>query len=270
MLMKSQDKAGDQIAEKNRALYEDPDVADEYRSTDFLLPPEVNLFMKYRDRIWNARTLDLGCGGGRTVHYLRSYTNALIGADYSSAMVQRCQRRFPDVECLEADARNLDDFDDGSFDFVLFSWNGIDSVTHEDRVRVLRAVHRVLAPAGLFIFSSHNESAEGMGRPPKLSLSLNPKRAVRQLYEYAMSRRNYRKNQSLQYFGEDYSILIDPAYQCRSIAYCIRRDSQRAQLKACGFDLLDTAATDGRLLDDSESDSDSAWLYYACQPSQSH
>ena len=45
----------------------------------------------------------------------------------------------------------------GSFHAVVFAYNGLDFLASEgERVAALREVERVLAPAGLFLFSSHN------------------------------------------------------------------------------------------------------------------
>ena len=48
-------------------------------------------------------------------------------------------------------------FDDASFDAIVFSFNGLDSVIpKEKRSRCLRECWRVLRPAGVLVFSSHN------------------------------------------------------------------------------------------------------------------
>src|ERR1019366_8247253 len=54
------------------------------------------------------------------------------------------------------DARDLSRFGDGEFDVVLFSFNGMDYISHEDRLRVLAPVRRVLRPGGTFFFSAHS------------------------------------------------------------------------------------------------------------------
>ena len=60
---------------------------------------------------------------------------------------------------------NLSMFDSASFDFVLFSYNGIDTMSHVNRLRVFDEVFRLLVSGGLFAFSSHNlESSRHCGR----------------------------------------------------------------------------------------------------------
>ena len=45
---------------------------------------------------------------------------------------------------------------DSFFSFILFSFNGIDCISHEDRFRVFKEVQRVGRAGVLFCFSTHN------------------------------------------------------------------------------------------------------------------
>ena len=47
-------------------------------------------------------------------------------------------------------------FKDNSFDFVLFSYNGVDYVDHADGLAILREIRRLIRPGGYFCFSTHN------------------------------------------------------------------------------------------------------------------
>jgi SAM-dependent methyltransferase len=71
-------------------------------------------------------------------------------------MVQVARKRHPGIDLRQADARDLASFDDGSFDLVTFSYNGIDAVDHEDRQLILKSFHRVLRPGGYLMFSTLN------------------------------------------------------------------------------------------------------------------
>jgi SAM-dependent methyltransferase len=70
-------------------------------------------------------------------------------------MVRACQQRYPDVDVREGDARALTDVADESFDIAIFSTNGIDAVSHEDRALILAEAHRVLSPGGIFLLSTY-------------------------------------------------------------------------------------------------------------------
>jgi len=52
-----------------------------------------------------------------------------IGVDYSAEMIAACCQKFPDLVWQVADARNLEQFADNYFDFILFSFNGIDYIS---------------------------------------------------------------------------------------------------------------------------------------------
>ena len=135
----------------NKLQYNKPDVVKCYAEADCLQPDEAYAFDKY---IRSGETiLDLGVGGGRTTPYLVAKAKKYIGVDYSDAMVEACQRKFPDLEFHCEDASDLSRFADASFDVVVFSLNGIDYIrTDEARARCLLEVKRVLKPGGRFLF----------------------------------------------------------------------------------------------------------------------
>jgi SAM-dependent methyltransferase len=117
--------------------------------------------------IRGKRILDLGVGTGRTVPLMALVTDAYVGIDNSREMVAECRRNYPGKDIRHGDARDLSDFPDGSFDFVLFSYNGIDNIADDDeRKKVLREVRRVLESEGLFLFSSLNKDGCVYGESP--------------------------------------------------------------------------------------------------------
>jgi SAM-dependent methyltransferase len=75
-------------------------------------------------------------------------------------MVAAARDAAPDLELIEGDAADLGAFADGSFDVVVFSFNGIDCL-HPDRLRhaCLAEVARVLVADGTFVVSAHDPAA---------------------------------------------------------------------------------------------------------------
>jgi ubiquinone/menaquinone biosynthesis C-methylase UbiE len=139
----------------NLRTYGVPEVASYYAALNYLTPCEKLLFQNYIQP--GMQVLDLGVGGGRTTAYLSRIASRYVGVDYSEAMVQSCREKFPDLDFRLADASELSPFKDASFDAIVFSFNGLDSVIpSEKRSRCLRECWRVLRPEGVFIFSSHN------------------------------------------------------------------------------------------------------------------
>jgi SAM-dependent methyltransferase len=145
---------------RNQQLYRLADVAGVYARESILFAPEETILRLLTPELRNARMLDLGVGGGRTTLHFAECVREYIGADYSDAMIRECKKRFAtspgSLSFVECDARSLQMFTAGSFDFILFSGNGIDSVNHADRLTILQEIWRVGKPGGWFCFSSHN------------------------------------------------------------------------------------------------------------------
>ena len=90
--------------------------------------------------------LDIGVGGGRTVGLLRLITDDYVAIDYSPQMVAAARAAHPDADIRLGDGRDLSMFGDAHFSAVVFSFNGVDNVRHEDRARIFSEMHRVLRP----------------------------------------------------------------------------------------------------------------------------
>ena len=142
----------------NLLVYRNPEVVSHYASLDYLTPCERHLFDTYLTP--GMAILDMGVGGGRTTPYLSQKASRYVGIDYSEEMVRLCRDKFPRTEFLVADASDLSAFSDGSFDAIVFSFNGLDYFfPEEQRWKCLQECWRVLRAGGVFVFSSHNPRA---------------------------------------------------------------------------------------------------------------
>jgi SAM-dependent methyltransferase len=139
----------------NLPVYRNAEVVAEYAASNYLTSAEQLLFEEYiRPR---SAILDLGVGGGRTTPYLSGCASRYVGIDFSEEMIEACRAKFPKLQFEVADASDLSLFDEGSFDAIVFSFNGLDNLTSDDkRLQCLRECHRLLRQGGVFIFSSHN------------------------------------------------------------------------------------------------------------------
>jgi SAM-dependent methyltransferase len=134
--------------------YESAGVVDAYDAKRDLLAGEAELFDSYVHA--ETRLLDLGIGAGRTTRILAPRVKSYIGIDLAPLMVERATVRFPGLDLSVGDAADLSRFDDGAFDAVLFSFNGLGVLpSDEARSRCFEEVARVLLPGGVFIFSLH-------------------------------------------------------------------------------------------------------------------
>jgi SAM-dependent methyltransferase len=133
-----------------------------------LYPPEVVLLRRLRGRWSDVDMLDIGVGSGRTAHVFSAITKSYLGIDFSPDMLARARSVVLEergvVELAEADARDLRALG-RTFDVVLFSGNGIDTLAPEERARVLDEVRAVLRPGGRFAFSSHSLHALPLESP---------------------------------------------------------------------------------------------------------
>jgi SAM-dependent methyltransferase len=231
-----------QTLERNKTIYERRSIVSQYVTATDLTSTEERLLARYRANIAGGRVLDLGVGGGRTTPYLTGLATSYIGVDFSTAMVAACRQRYPRLEFRQGDARDLSAFPEDHFDFVLFSFNGIDYVGHDDRARVLKQVARVLRPGGIFVFSSHNlkavPRATFLHETFRVGLSWKPVNSAKAIVRVGLGLFNYARNAPAQQRTADHAILTDPAHGFVLRTYYITAEAQRRKLVAAGFSSL--------------------------------
>jgi len=151
-------------SEGNQTIFESSDEVKRFTNMqyhmEYLRAPEVTVLNELREKLLDMKMLDIGVGAGRTTGHFACLAKEYVGIDYSPSMIAATQKRFQNypikISLLTMDARNMTFFPDGYFDFVLFSWCGIDYVSHEDRLKILSEIRRLLRKGGFFFFSTHN------------------------------------------------------------------------------------------------------------------
>lgn len=102
----------------------------------------------------SGRTLDVGCGAGRTTAPLHQSGYEVTGIDYSPAMILKARASYPSIDFRMGSILDTE-FLDGEFDNVLFSFNGLMLLeTYEDRLAAVREVRRILKDGMNFIFTT--------------------------------------------------------------------------------------------------------------------
>jgi SAM-dependent methyltransferase len=256
--------------DQNRRRYEARFVAAEYARRSGLKPAEEAIFRRYEGEIRGARVLDLGVGGGRTTAYLADLASDYIGVDYSPEMIERCRRRFPSMKFELGDARDLSRFANGSFDLVLFSFNGIDAVGHGDRLKILQEVRRTLSEGGLFVFSSHNRNfpipMPWDLRHFRVNPLREPLRFVKRTLSYPVGIINYLRRANRGEIGDDYCIVVDAGDLYSLMHYRMSPAAQGRQLTRAGFREIDAVARDGRWLTAAEGETvEDPYIHYVCR-----
>lgn len=249
----------------NRKTWEGRSVVSEYASRDAVWTVERTIFEKYRGELAGRRILDLGCGAGRTAAALLDYSARYVGLDYSAAMLAAFRQKFPDVAVIHGDMRAMVQVGDGSFDFALCSFNGLDYVGHSDRLATLREVHRVLAPRGCFVFSSHNLNFPGARGTPRFEWSWNPLRCALNAAGHAADAWNHARNRSRETAGDGYAVLNDCGHHYRLLTYYIDRRRQGGQLADAGFELIECFNRQGRVLGPADDDRQDSFIYYVAR-----
>ena len=245
-------------------VWEDRSVVRKYERAQALLPEEAMLIELLDDRLAGMEMLDLGVGAGRTAYHFAPKVKRYVGTDISQAMIDACAKTFgsePKASFGLCDVREMD-YPDGSFDLVLFSFNGLDCITHEERLKGLREVHRVLRPGGLYFFSAHN-----LGSIPKFVEidRSKPKRFLRTLRKSIRFKLN---NPGIDLTGKEgeHRMVKDGVHSFRLTLYYIRPSAQVDQLRDAGF--VEVEAFDHRLRPlsrDEMDDSPDIWLHYLCR-----
>jgi SAM-dependent methyltransferase len=235
--------------------------------------PAESFLLEVGREIWHkARLLDLGVGAGRTTWVFGALAASYLGIDIVPRMIEVCREAFtesPRRKFLVGDAQDLSAFADGSFDVVLFSYNGIDHLTPEGRQRALGEIRRVLTPEGLFFFSSHNLGVfPHAGESPRWSR--NPFRWPRQ-WCGGRTQRAFLKTVNAAALAEPvqrqgWAILPDGAHGGSFHAFYISPVCQKAHLEAAGFRLEHVLDVEGRALTDLARPSAGWWLHYLCRP----
>ncbi|HEY5649735.1 MAG TPA: class I SAM-dependent methyltransferase [Nitrospiria bacterium] len=104
------------------------------------------------------KILDLGCGTGAQTVTLAGYGDEVVGVDIAEDLLalarKRC-REFPNVRCVNEDARNLP-FEDESYDFVV-SYGDVLSHIWDGYEKALSEMVRVAKPGSIVTFEVDNK-----------------------------------------------------------------------------------------------------------------
>jgi ubiquinone/menaquinone biosynthesis C-methylase UbiE len=240
----------------NRRFYSQPETVRDYARFSLVWPEEEFIFDRYRKWIHGKAVLDIGCGGGRTTRILAGWAACYTGLDYSEEMVRSCRRKWTQLTFVHGEASDMHMLRENEFDFVLFSFNGIDSMSHEKRVRALKEVHRVLKPGGVFAFSSHNRDDKRIvtafnGRDLNLMNNLRNIRSYLRVRKYQVS-------------TTAYAILSDPLVGFGYLTYYSRKADQVRQLENAGFQDITIINRAADVVDAESVDRKSQWFHYVC------
>lgn len=94
------------------------------------------------------RVLDLCCGSGQVTRFLVQRSSYVTGLDASPRSLRRAQQNVPEAEYVEGWAESMP-FNNQQFDLVHTSV-ALHEMKSDQLRQILREVHRVLKPGGIF------------------------------------------------------------------------------------------------------------------------
>jgi ubiquinone/menaquinone biosynthesis C-methylase UbiE len=218
----------------NVASYFEQECVDAYAELNDhgLIWRETQATQRYFTRS-DAAVLDIGCGTGRTTGPLSEMGFDVVGVDLSEPMTREARSLVADATFVTGDATELG-FRDETFDYALFSFNGIDLLYPEDeRHAALSEIHRVLNPGGIFIFSARNAWAYPVPSRDERS----PWPWLRAMLEVG---RDFLRRQVTSYYDHNaYVGTWTRNWEEYGVSYFICPPLQRRQLKNHDFEVLD-------------------------------
>jgi ubiquinone/menaquinone biosynthesis C-methylase UbiE len=142
-------KYAENLLKKTKQDYDE--IAQEFSVTRELIWKEIEfLFNDYI--IPGDKILDLGCGNGRSLQFLKDKDIDYIGVDFSEKLIKIAQQNYPKVKFQVADALNLP-FPNNYFDKI-YSIAVLHHIPSEKfRIQFFKEARRILKPDGLLILT---------------------------------------------------------------------------------------------------------------------
>jgi ubiquinone/menaquinone biosynthesis C-methylase UbiE len=254
-----------------KKVFESKKVVTYYTSLKHLQKPEATILNKLKDTLKNMRMLDIGVGCGRTTYYFSTLVKEYISIDLSGNMIKTCKENYPERENRAfriCDVRSMEMFEDNYFDFVLFSFNGIDNLSHDDRLLSFCEIKRVCKKGGFFCFSTHN--LQSIDKLLNIDFSKNPVLMTKRIIKYFLLRILNGNFEKLK--NKNFAMIENGLYQYgfpfKYKRYYIKPKEQILQLNYTGFKNIEIyRLDDGKKVEDQSqlNTIKDSWLYYLCK-----
>ncbi len=134
--------------------YEDGARAEAYATLEF----KNTYHLAYRDipailaeHVSGRKSVDFGCGTGRSTHFLRQLGFEVTGVDIAEDMIRKARELDPSGDYRLIPDDDLGEFQPGSCDLVLAAFTFDNIAGPENKVRILRDLGRLLNPQGKLV-----------------------------------------------------------------------------------------------------------------------
>ncbi len=250
----------------NKKAYELAGVVDEYLKLQHLFEPEKAIIERFINQLPTTKMLDIGIGSGRTTAFFAPLVYEYTGIDYGENFINVCKKRFsehPGYRFLNCDVTDMGVFNDNYFDLAFFSYNGLDSVSHSQRISAYKEIKRVLKQSGCFIFSAHNLNSINKLYKIKDGASFigTIKSIAKTLILIALN--GFPK----RFATLPHSHIVDGTHRFKLSLYYIRPHEQVKQLTEAGFTNIEVISMHtGEVIPENEYQQNSdPWVYYLCR-----
>lgn len=247
----------------NKKVFESNSIVKHYLGQENLYPAEQGIYRVLADQLSSMRMLDIGMGGGRTTLHFAEKVREYFGVDYSSPLVEGCRTKFSKLAgnitfaCM--DVRDLSEFGNASFDFILFSYNGLDYIVPEDRSMAMKEMRRLLKPGGYLCFSSHNLPGYGRNR---FAIFSQPVQWIRRALILTILR--ILNGNPITVRSRAFAMIRDDGLRFRLKLYYTSPSKERILLADLGLEQSQMFGMDGRSIqvetDDKQIHDD--WIYF--------
>jgi SAM-dependent methyltransferase len=220
--------------------------------------------------------LDIGIGGGRTTGLLAESARSYVGIDLSPEMLDLARQRFPGQDLREGNAVDLGGLPDAAYDLVVFSFNGLDALEHDDRGAALAAMARVARPEGRVLFSSLNLDGVSFDeRPWRVAGGVLSPRfryhladAARHPGSVVRSMQNFRRTRHEVEDGLGWARRPLRAHEFRFVVHFATMEETVAETEAAGLEVVAAYADDGTELVPSTAHTDADYVHFVCRRAQ--
>jgi SAM-dependent methyltransferase len=240
----------------NQQIYESDVIVDVYKraASNGLTSQEDFCFSQIPDKSKKS-VLDIGIGGGRTVGPLSDMFGTYIGIDYAEPMVIAARENYPGTDLRAMDARHIEL--EKPVDCAVFSFNGISSVSYENRLLIFQSIANAVKPGGYFVYSAHSLTHDRVDRWMN-SMLIKEMVVPTERIRFAHNRLRMFGKQELSTDGS-HAYVNDPALGFKLINVYVNIEMEKERLASYGFEVLDEI---GNKKSASGYDGADNWVYF--------